>query len=331
MTAASRSVVLLVLVALLMAGAVVALGQGFVRVPPMDVLATLAGGGDAQEKLIVLQLRLPRVLLAVLVGAALALSGALVQGLTGNPLADPGLLGINNGAGLGVMLLLSMPVAVRSASPVVQPLFAFAGAAAAAALVYALANRHGHIRVARLLLVGIAVGAATSSLMLLLGLRLSDQVYSYAVSWLSGTLSGKGWAALTALTPLLAVLVPAALVQARHLDVLRLGEDIASGLGQHVGLRRLLVMATSVGLASTAVAAAGAISFVGLVAPHLARRLVGPVHTRMLPATALLGALLVLVADLLGRTVLGATEIPAGVAVAILGAPYFLWLLSRRV
>ncbi len=318
-----------VLLLVLAAALVIALGLGFFHVAPADVLRALFGDATAQQELVVGQLRLPRALLAVLVGAALALSGTLLQGVTGNGLADPGIVGIHAGAGVGVMLLLVLPVSVREASALAQPVAAFVGAGAAALLVYGFAFKDGGVTATRLLLVGVGVAAGLSAVMLLLALRMNDQVFAYAVAWQSGSVAGKGWAPIRVLAPLLAALVPLALLQARRLDVLGFGRDVATGLGVAVERQRLGLLALSVGLSASAVALAGSISFVGLIAPHMARSIVGPRHANLLPSAALLGGLLVLVADTAGRTLFGTTELPAGVMVAAVGAPYFLYLLGR--
>ncbi|HNQ99359.1 MAG TPA: iron ABC transporter permease, partial [Trueperaceae bacterium] len=244
-------------------------------------------------------------------------------------LADPGIVGIHAGAGVGVMLLLVLPVSVREASALAQPVAAFVGAGAAALLVYGFAFKDGGVTATRLLLVGVGVAAGLSAVMLLLALRMNDQVFAYAVAWQSGSVAGKGWAPIRVLAPLLAALVPLALLQARRLDVLGFGRDVATGLGVAVERQRLGLLALSVGLSASAVALAGSISFVGLIAPHMARSIVGPRHANLLPSAALLGGLLVLVADTAGRTLFGTTELPAGVMVAAVGAPYFLYLLGR--
>jgi iron complex transport system permease protein len=260
----------------------------------------------------------------------LAGAGAILQAITQNELADPGLLSINAGAGLGVALLLARwPVAVGGV-PFALPLAALAGGLAAATLIYLLAAKRGVVTSSRLLLVGIAVGFGISAAALLLSLRMDPKLYQFMVTWLAGTIAGKAWRSVQVLLPWFAILIPITLTVARRLDVMALGDQVATGLGLGAERHRRRLAFLAVGLAASAVAVGGAISFVGLICPHLARRLVGVSHRALLPTSMLLGALLVLVADAVGRNILAPIEVPVGVVVGVIGAPYFLFLLLRR-
>jgi iron complex transport system permease protein len=305
------------------------LNLGFIRIAPLDVIRTFVGQGTPQQELVLFQFRMPRLVLALLVGMGLALSGAILQGVSQNGLADPGILGINAGAGLGVVALLLFYSSPGAASPFILPVTALVGGIAAAALIYMLAYKDGAVTPSRLLLVGIAVNAGIAAAMLVLSMRMDRQLYSYAVVWLSGTIAGKDWKSVLALLPWTLVLVPLVMVKARLLNVLSLGDQLATGLGAAVERARLILIGVAVALAASAVAVSGGIGFVGLVAPHLARRLVGPNHRVMLPVTLLSGALLVLVADTLARNLLSPVELPVGLVVSAIGAPYFLYLLAR--
>jgi iron complex transport system permease protein len=320
-------VLALALVATL-AAMIINIGVGEYPVPPLDVVRTVLGlpTGDEDYSFIVNTLRLPRMLVAALVGAALGISGAIMQGLTRNPLADPGILGISAGAGLVAVTLI---VVVKDVPAGLLPWGAFGGAGAIAALIYALAWRGGDSPI-RLILVGIGLGAvcgALTSLMITYG-----DIYDVqrAMIWLTGSLYGRSWAELWPLLPWVAVFAPLGLLLARDLNALNLGEEVARGLGIPVSLRRGLLLLAAVALAAAAVATVGALGFVGLIAPHLGRRLVGPDHSGLLPTAGVLGALLVVAADLLGRTLFAPIELPAGLMTAAVGAPFFLYLLWRQ-
>lgn len=273
---------------------------------------------------LVLQLRLPRTLLAWPVGAALAVSGALVQGVTRNPLAAPDVIGVTSGAGLAaafvVLVLGDMPLWTL-------PLSAFVGGLAAALLVYRLAWRGG-VSPMHLVLVGVAVTQLFAAGIDYLASAQADRV-ALAVIWLRGSLWGRNWEHLMLALPLLPLL-PAALLLAQRLNLLALGDAAAQALGVSVNNTRRQALLLAVLLASGAVAVAGTVAFIGLLAPHLARLLVGADHRRLLPLSALLGGLLLLLADTLGRGLLSPLEVPAGIMTALLGAPYFLYLLSRH-
>ncbi|HWJ87700.1 MAG TPA: iron ABC transporter permease [Pelagibacterium sp.] len=319
-----------ILVALLAATAVVSLNMGSFAIGPGDVLATLFGQGTAKQELTLYTIRLPRLVMAMLVGAGLALSGALLQGVSRNALADPGILGLNAGAGLSILALLYLrQQGIVTLPGALWPPVAFVGALATAIAIYLLARKQGRVEPGRLLLAGIAINAGASAAMLVLSMRLDRRLYDAASVWLAGSLSGARWADVFAILPWLVVLAPLLAGLVRVLDILGVGDDTATGLGVGVESGRLALLAVAVAFAGTAVALAGAIGFVGLLGPHIARRLVGPRHHLLLPAAALVGAGLMLLADTVGRNLLAPIEIPAGVVVAVLGAPYFLYLLIR--
>lgn len=320
---------ILILSTLIVAASVLSLNLGFIQLAPLDVLKTVLGQGTERQELILFQFRLPRIVLAVLIGMGLATSGAILQGVSRNGLADPGLLGINAGAGLGVIALILFYPAAQASVPFLLPMAALGGAAGAAFIIYTLAYKNGEVTPSRLLLVGIAVGFGIGAVTLVFSLRMDENVYRFAVIWLAGTISGTTWSYVLALLPWIAFLIPLTLYKARVLNVLHLGDQVAVGLGAAVEWQRRLLILMAVALAGSSVAVGGGIAFVGLVCPHLARRLVGPVHQAMLPATALLGALLLVVADTISRNLLAPVEIPVGIVVAVIGAPYFLYLLAR--
>lgn len=321
--------IILLLLVLIVVTCVLSLNIGFIQLAPLEVLKTVVGQGTDRQELILFQFRMPRIVIALMIGMGLALSGAILQGVSQNGLADPGLLGINAGAGLGVIALILYYPDAQASVPFLRPMAALGGGLMAAAVIYGLAYKHGRVTPSRLLLVGVAVTFGISAAMLVLSLRLDPQVYQYAVIWLAGTISSTSWKTVYALLPWTLLLVPLTLYKSPVLDVLNLGDSVASGLGAAVERQRRLLVVTAVALAGSAVAVGGGISFLGLVAPHLARRLVGPGHRFMLPTTALLGALLLVLADTIARNALAPVEIPVGIVVAIIGAPYFLYLLAR--
>jgi iron complex transport system permease protein len=316
-----------VLLLAFVAVALLSVGYGEYRIAPLDVLRAIVGSGAAQEDhtLVVRLFRLPRLLLAALVGGALALSGAILQGITRNALAEPGILGISNGAALTAVAFL---VGFDQAPTALLPWAAFAGALVTAALIYLFAWKGGSSPL-RLILIGIgfaAVAQALTTLMVVWGQI--DQVQQ-AYIWLSGSVYGRGWEHVRTVAVWLAILGPLALLNARQLNTLALGDETATGLGLRIEIQRGLLVLISVALAAGAVAAAGTIGFVGLVAPHVTRRLVGVGHEGLLPATFLTGALLVVLADFVGRTVIAPNQLPAGIVTALVGAPYFMYLLWR--
>jgi len=295
-------------------------------VPVPDVLRALVGEGDPGAVLVVQTLRLPRVLVALMVGAAFGLAGALTSSVVHNPLATPDVVGVTSGASaaaVGVILL---------GWPVPLPLAALLGGLVVAVLVAALSWRDG-VTGPRLVLVGIALGACATSLTSFLLVRAEISDAQRAVVWLTGSLNGRGWDHAQPVGLALLVLAPLALGLGRGLPVLRLGDDAARALGTRVTALRLGLVAVAVGLAAVATASAGPIVFVALVAPQIALRLArtpGP----PLAASAAAGALLVVAADLVARTGLGAagwssTELPVGAVTALVGAPVLLWLLRR--
>lgn len=318
-----------------------ALALGAVSLPLLDTLQALGrvlgvpleGPGLPAAELIVGQLRLPRALLGLTAGAVLALSGVAMQGLFRNPLADPGLVGVSSGAALGAAFAIvggaywgRVPAGL---SPYLLSLCAFFGGLAVTTLVYRLGRREGRTDVAIMLLAGVALTALAGAVIGLLTYLADDATLRSLTFWNMGSLSGASYARLWPLL-LVTLLVVAWLPRrAAALNALLLGESEARHLGFDVErLKRELVFCTALGVGA-AVAAAGLIGFVGLVVPHVLRLLVGPDHRVLLPASALAGASLLLLADLGARIVLAPVELPIGIVTALLGAPFFLFLLLR--
>jgi iron complex transport system permease protein len=318
-------VVVLVLAAVLLAvAAVVGLLAGSLWLRTGDLLLWIQG--EAPDLVArALGERAPRTAAALLAGAALALSGSIVQPAVRNPLAESGLLGITAGAGLGAVLVVTSGVGGR---PVLIAMALVVGLATFA-LVTALSWRGG-LQPDRFVLVGIGCGYALSAVTTFLLLRSDPWETPRILTWLSGTTYGRVAADVVPVAVVLVVAVPLVLGQRRRLDLLAIDEDTPRILGIRTGRARLGLLAIAAVLAAVSVVAVGTVGFVGLVAPHLARALVGPRHGRSIPVAMLLGGLLVVVADTLGRTLIAPTQLPAGLIIALIGAPYFVWLLRRR-
>ncbi|MBN3397668.1 iron ABC transporter permease [Clostridium botulinum] len=309
---------------------IVSMDTGYIKMSPFDVLRTLFGKGTEKEKLILFDFRLPRIVISMLVGAGLALSGCIIQSVSKNPLADPGILGINAGASLMVILYVLIFSAESFLSVFTLPFLALIGAGITAVIVYIFSyKRDEGISTMRLVLTGVAVQAGISALTTLLVVKLDDTQYNFVVAWQAGSIWGSNWKFVMTLLPWLLILIPYILTKSSVMDILTLSDDIAYGLGASVEKGRRKLLAAAVALAASCVSVSGSISFVGLIAPHLSRRLVGPRHGALLSTSILIGAVLVSLADTIGRVIIQPSEIPTGIVVAIIGAPYFLYLLSK--
>jgi iron complex transport system permease protein len=309
----------------------VSVNSGYAHIPYAGVIASLLNPGGPDASVILLQIRLPLIILAVLCGMGLALSGCTLQAVTENPLADPGILGINAGAGFMVMLFLTFFPALHISAMVYQPLFAMTGGLLAAGLLYGFSKRNGKVRPPYLLLGGIGVSAGFSAVMLIMASDMENSSYQLVARWLAGNIWGTGWHQVKALLPYLAVLIPLLLAKANVLDLLLLGEEASLALGVRVEKERRTLLVASVALAASCVSVSGGIGFIGLVAPHIARRFTGARHSLLLPASMLAGGLFLLLADTMGRSLFQPIEIPVGIVISVLAAPYFLYLLRGQI
>lgn len=309
---------------------IISINTGHIRLTPTELFNTLLGNGTKKQDLILFQFRLPRIVISILIGAGLAVSGCIMQAISRNALADPGILGINSGAGLMVMIFIAFYPSTAAVPVLGLPFLALIGASITAITIYGLSyKRNKGILPTRLILTGVAVSAGISSAMIVLTLRLSPEKYQFVATWLAGSIWGTTWQFVWSLLPWLVILLPYVFVKGKVLDVLNLGENTATGLGASVSREQVKFLAAAVGLAAACVSVSGGIGFVGLIGPHVARRLVGPKHQYLLPTSALVGSLLVITADTLGRWIFQPTEIPTGLVVAVLGAPFFLYLLAK--
>lgn len=329
--AAQNTGIIITCILLLLLSFIISMNTGYARLTPLDTLRTLFGNGTVKENLILFDFRLPRIIVSMMVGAGLAVSGCIIQCISRNPLADPGILGINAGAGLMVILYVVFFGTQSFLAVFTLPFLALAGAGATAVLIYAISYKRGEgIAPMRLILTGIAVQAGISALTTVLVVKLDETQYNFVAAWQVGSIWGSNWKFVLALLPWLILLFPYILTKSRTLDVLNLGDDVAVSLGAHVEKERRRLLGAAVALAGACVAVSGSISFVGLLAPHLARRLVGSKHSTLLPVCALTGALLVSVADTIARVIVQPSEIPTGIVVAVIGAPYFLFLMVKK-
>lgn len=326
-TPRSWRLILPILAALLLAFFWARLQFGYTWLSPATIVKTLLGHGSPDDELVLLSFRLPRTVFAVLAGAGIAVAGAMFQSVLRNDLAEPGILGVSAGANLALVLVLATMTNAVLTSVFFLPASAVCGAMAAMLFVYVLCLNSGYSSI-RLLLTGVAVSTALGAFTLLITLQLSERLYKFATAFTAGSLSTAGWNYVAVLAAWLGVLIPLAWSHAPTLNVLRTGDETATGLGVAVGRRSLFLLAVAVANCAACMALSGGVMFLGLIAPHIARRLVGPNHTLVIPAAGLVGATLLLLADVAGNT-LFPTELPAGVMVSALGAPYFLYLLAR--
>jgi iron complex transport system permease protein len=296
---------------------------------PGRVLRALAGGGAWIERYAIVGLRAPRAVLTALVGAALAQSGLLLQGVTGNSLADPGLLGVTAGGGLAVTLLMATFPRGGAVPPWLLPAASLAGAVGAATATLALTGALGRGHPARLLLVGIALGAAAGALGEVLAATVRSDLLSLVVAWHAGTFQGAGWPSVAVVAPALALVTAVALSMAPDLDVLALGDDAAVALGVAPSRVRVLATCLAALLAAACVAVAGALGFVGLFAPHIARRVVGARHRLLVPAAAAVGATAACAADVVAHRLVPGTVLPTGSVIAVVGVPWLIVTLAR--
>ena len=320
------ALVFLFMLAVTFVSVLVSAGIGQMQIHPLNVLKVLIGQGTPQDALIVTSFRLPRIVAGLLVGMSLAVSGAILQSIIRNPLASPDVIGITGGASVAAVVFITL---FETASIQWLPFAALVGAAAITLLIYALAYKNG-VTPMRLVLVGVGINAAATAVTTLLIVMSPIYLTQKAFVWLTGSVYGSTWGNVQTMLPWVVLFIPLAIGLSRQINIQQLGDDLATGVGHPVQRQRFLLLLICVALAGVAVAIGGAIGFVGLLAPHIARKLVGPLSGSLLPASALVGGLLVILADLVARMAMPPLDLPVGIFTAAIGAPFFIYLLYKN-
>ncbi len=324
-------IVLITSLILLFVTVVISLQLGSYRIGFLDTVKTLFGQGEYMHNTVIFDLRLPRIAIALAVGVALSTAGCILQSVTKNALADPGIIGINAGASLAVVLLIYSGGAVyydevSTLNMFLMPFVAIIGALLSSLAIYLLSYEK-KVSPYRLILNGIGVNAGLSAFITFYQLNMSQGDYNQALVWTSGSLWRSSMGFFYIVAPITAILFFVAMYKSKTLDVMDLGDDLATGLGIQVEKerRRLLVIAVVISAVATSVA--GNISFLGLLSPHIARKLVGPVHRRLIPVAAIISMMIILIADGVSRTMFSPMEIPVGITISVIGVPYFIYLM----
>lgn len=310
------------------------LTNGTFDISVMNILKTILRiHHQADYDLVIFDFRLPRIVLGLLIGFALGIAGTVIQGITRNGLADPGILGINAGVGMAVVLFMLLIQGTMSLTGwmgvMAMPLFGLAGGIAATAVIFLFARQGGKLDPQRLILVGIAMSSGFGAVTMYVSLKMNPQDYETAAVWLAGSLHGANWKFVVATLPWMLTIPVVIWLRSHVLDLFQMTEDSVKGLGVAVEREKNLLLLCSIGLVSASVAVSGSISFVGLIAPHLARQLVGLRHKHILPVSGVAGAAIVVISDFIGKTLFAPAELAAGIVVSILGVPYFVYLLLR--
>ncbi|MEI2355257.1 FecCD family ABC transporter permease [Mesobacillus zeae] len=326
-----QKILILSLLALIFCTIIASLGLGYSPVSYDRILPVLLGQGTFKEEFVLMSVRLPRIVITLLAGIALAASGAILQGLTRNELADPGIIGINSGAGVGVAVFFLFFSIDAGSFAYMLPIAGFLGALLTACCIYLFSYEKGiGLQPTRMILVGIGFSMALSGAMIVIISSAEPQKVDFIAKWLAGNIWGADWPFVLALLPWVIVLVPFILYKANRLNLLHLGDPVSIGVGVSVAKERLVLLLVAVALAAAAVSVTGGIAFIGLMAPHLARLLIGPRNQLALPLAMLIGGWLLLFADTIGRNIVEPDGIAAGIMSALIGAPFFVYLLMKK-
>lgn len=327
-------IVLIVLIALLVISFGVTLCWGTYKISPMEVINTLLGNGTKLQNTAVLSIRLPRLLVGMFVAIALSTAGAILQTITKNDLADTGIIGINAGAAVAAVLFVTFQTAnyyseLGQFSIFVLPIMAVIGAAVSAFIIYMLSSRNG-IRPKRLLLIGIGLNAGLNAFITFFTFRGGVGDYNKILVWTSGSLWGSGWSYAKVIIPIVLFVFILVLLNHKKLDVLNLSDEVALSLGLNLENERKKFLSYAVILAGTATAFAGNIGFLGLISPHIAKKLVGSYHKNFILISAIISVIIILLADAVSRNLFSPIEIPVGITVSIFGVPYFIYLMMKE-
>ncbi len=326
-----QNILFISLLILLLAVMSLSVTTGDFKMTFTEFFRTLLGMGSATEQMILYEFRMPRLLVTVLSGAALALSGALLQSITKNPLADPGIIGINAGSGFAIVLLIMFIPVDSSTFIYVLPLFSLLGGLLTALVIFALSFKKGDgINPVRMVLMGVGLATALSGGSIMMTTTFNKDQIEFVSTWFAGSIWGDTWPFASVMALIILIFVPIVFMKANVLNILNTHDHISKGVGINVGRQNILIVTLAVLLSSSAVAVSGGIGFIGLLGPHIARGMVGPRHQMFMPLALLIGAILLTLSDTFGRILLQPAGIPAGIIVSIIGAPYFLYLMSKK-
>lgn len=319
---------------LLLAVALTALMLGSYQMSPLEITETFLGKGSRLQEFTIYQIRLPRIVLAVIVASALGFSGGILQGITRNPLAEPGIIGINAGAALFVVLWISSGTsayysALSTTTVLFIPLIAMAGSLLSVLFIYLFSYKKG-IRPVRFILTGIGINSGILAVISFYQLNMSKGDYNQVLTWTNGSLWGSSWNYILLTFPIVLLLMILVLIRSRTLDVLALGDELAQGVGVSIQKEMLFFLVTAAFLAALATSVAGNIAFLGLLGPQIAKRITGPVHRLMLPLAAGISSIILIAADTAARNLFSPIEIPVGMIVSVLGVPYFIYLMLKE-
>ncbi|TYR81423.1 iron ABC transporter permease [Priestia megaterium] len=325
---------LVLITCLIIMASYISLTNGTFDITVKDVIRTIFRINPVPEyDLVIFDFRLPRIIIAGLVGLGLGIAGAAIQGVTRNGLADPGILGINAGAGAAIVLFMFFFQAQMNStewfSIMMQPLYGLIGGLGAALIIYLFSWKNGALDTERLLLTGIAIGSLFGAFSLYLSLKMKASDFEMATVWTSGSIYNANWIYILSMLPWFLMLIPIITKKAYLLDLFQLEETSIKSLGVSMEKEKSILLLSSIGLVSACVSVSGSIGFVGLMAPHIAKRLVGIHHKRVIPACGAIGMLLVIVSDFIAKTVFAPAELPVGIVISIIGVPYFLYLLVK--
>lgn len=326
-----QRIIIIILFVLIVVTTLVSIRIGYSSLTYERIFQTLFGQGTFKEEFILYSVRLPRITITLLAGMALALSGSMLQSITRNDLADPGIIGINAGAGVAIAIFfLFFPIDAASFAYLI-PFSGFIGAFITMVFIYIFSyDKKIGLQPVRFVLVGVGFALAFSGLMVVLISSAERTKVDFIAKWLAGNIWGTDWPFVWAILPWLIILVPYALYAANRLNILGLSDPVAIGVGLSIERERMILLAVAVALAAAAVSVTGGIAFIGLMAPHIAKVLVGPRNQLFIPVAILIGGWLLLFADTVGRNLVEPDGIPAGIMVSLIGAPYFIYLLLRK-
>lgn len=323
-----------IIIFLILGATYISLTNGTFDITITDVFKTLLRIDLVLDHdLVIFEFRLPRIVIAGLVGLGLGVAGAVIQGITRNGLADPGILGVNAGAGTAIVIFMfffqGQLKSTDWVSIMMMPMFGLIGGLGAAIIIYLFSWKNGKLDSQRLLLTGIAIGSGFGAFSMYVSLKMKSTDFEMAAVWVSGSIYSANWKYIVAMLPWLIILIPLIQKKAYLLDLFQLEETSITSLGVSVEREKSILLLSSIGLVSACVAVSGSIGFIGLMAPHIAKRLVGIQHKHIIPTCGVIGMFLVIASDFIAKTVFTPLELPVGIVISIVGVPYFLYLLYK--